>query len=299
MRIIVTDTGWIWNHENPILKKYKDIVVVLCLYGKAVTDEYECFVTPYQHVEMGMDQFGAQSLRYLALESVANDFNNILNYQDDIVILADENPETLYPFLALKNRNQYNRLHLCAMSPWKFESKHRMEVYRAMLEDLSALSSFLYIDSSAILENCNSGINYPELLKKAQMEYERLLPRVLNQINQGMDRCESYFFDFKTLQYIPAGKGFCTEDADDARNEVERLIPRIDGKKICNLLREKRMELAELNGIPFESEICPSIGACAGTCSKCDEEANYLRNALNQIPKEQRKYPTINLTEEV
>ena len=34
MRIIVTDIGMIWNHENPFLEKYKDSVMVVCLEGK-------------------------------------------------------------------------------------------------------------------------------------------------------------------------------------------------------------------------------------------------------------------------
>lgn len=34
MRIIVTDTGLIWNHKNPMLKKCRDAVMVVCLNGK-------------------------------------------------------------------------------------------------------------------------------------------------------------------------------------------------------------------------------------------------------------------------
>ena len=52
MRLVVTDIGLIWNHGNPILKKYKDIVLVVCLNGKKVTDAYECFVSPYKTVGM-------------------------------------------------------------------------------------------------------------------------------------------------------------------------------------------------------------------------------------------------------
>lgn len=43
MRIVVTDTGNIWNHENLFLEQFKDIVLVVCLNGKEVTDKYECF----------------------------------------------------------------------------------------------------------------------------------------------------------------------------------------------------------------------------------------------------------------
>ena len=57
MRILVTDEGFVWNHKNPVLKEYKEEVLVVCLNGKAITDEYECFVSPYKSVSMlGMER---------------------------------------------------------------------------------------------------------------------------------------------------------------------------------------------------------------------------------------------------
>lgn len=47
MRLVITDTGFVWNQDNPFLEKYKDIVLVVCLGGKAVTDKYACFVSPF------------------------------------------------------------------------------------------------------------------------------------------------------------------------------------------------------------------------------------------------------------
>ncbi len=57
------------------------------------------------------------------------------------------------------------------------------------------------------------------------------------------------------------------------------------------MLREQRLLLAEANNIPFESEECPSIGPCAGTCDKCDREAKYLYEQMKKIPKDERVYP--------
>lgn len=45
MRIFVTDEGRCWNHENPILEKYAECVVVVCLNGKKVTDKYKCIIS--------------------------------------------------------------------------------------------------------------------------------------------------------------------------------------------------------------------------------------------------------------
>ena len=79
--------------------------------------------------------------------------------------------------------------------------------------------------------------------------------------------------------------------------EVEALIPRIDGKKICNYLRELRMQLADANNIEFESPECPSIGPCAGTCAKCEAEAAYLQAEMEKIVMDKRVYPQELLTE--
>lgn len=44
---------------------------------------------------------------------------------------------------------------------------------------------------------------------------------------------------------------------------------------------------------------CPSIGPCAGTCERCDEESGYLRKQLQKIPVEKRIYPQFDPGEEV
>lgn len=70
MRLVITDTGRIWNHDNPFLEKYKDIVLVICVDGKKVSDKYECFVSPYKAVGLGVDNFGIEDQRFKALASV-------------------------------------------------------------------------------------------------------------------------------------------------------------------------------------------------------------------------------------
>ena len=139
MRIIVTDTAFIWNHENPILEQFKDIILVVCLEGKQVSDKYECFVSPYKQIGMGIDKFGVEARRYKALESVADDLNRKLGYHDKILFLTDGNPASLYPFYVIKDRNKFNSLHLCTISPWKFESDRRVRAHKELLSDLSQL----------------------------------------------------------------------------------------------------------------------------------------------------------------
>lgn len=329
MRIIVTDTGLIWNHKNPMLKKCRDAVMVVCLNGEKVTDEYECFVSPYKLDENDLE-IGTSSKKYLALESVADKLNSDMRYHDAILFLTDENLETLYPFFVLKDRNSYNALHLCAMSPWRFETEERIKVYKYLLSNLECVRSFLYIDSNEILDSLNDNADYDMLLKTAYEKYTELFPRILTEI---YDRYffEKQFFDFKTMRYVSLKDGFddidvnaeiekindidfpvypklttrglCIqpeypEDNDDTRASIEELVVRPDGKQICNMLREKRILLAKANNIPFESEFCPSIGACGGTCEKCDREVLYLAEKLNEIPENKRVYPYFDIEED-
>lgn len=327
MRIVVTDTALVWNHENPLLEPFKDVVLVVCLHGKAVTDKYECFVSPYKHITMGIDKFGVESQRYQALESVADELNQKLNYHEDVLFLTDGNPESLYPFYVIKDRNKYNSLHLVTMSPWNFESKRRIQAHKELLSDLSSLYSILYMDSERILADLTRQTTYSGLVQKTMEEYAALLPRIINGIHELEDVS---FFDFKTMSYVPLQSGYeaidlnkkieevsevmfpvmrecCTlglvlpqiypKEDEDTREEVKRTVARIDGKKVCNFLREQRIRLAEENGILFYSEECPTIGPCAGTCQKCDQEAEYLRMELEKIPEEMRVYPQFDLSE--
>lgn len=152
MRIIITDTGNIWNFENPFLEQFRDIIFVVCLEGREATDKYLCFVSPYRQVEMGMDNYGAEDQKLKVLISVAEKLNHELGYHEDIVFLSDNEPSTLYPYYVLKDLNKYNKFHLIAMPPWDFESRRRRDTYRQMLANLSALRSILYYDSQNILD---------------------------------------------------------------------------------------------------------------------------------------------------
>ena len=129
MRLIITDTGNIWNIDNPFLKRFKEIVLVVCLRGEKVTDEYECFVSPYKKEsasETGMD--GNEKEMLNALASVADRLSGELMYNDDLVFLTDNEPSTIYPYYVVKDLEKHNSLHLVAMAPMSFESIRQYEV---------------------------------------------------------------------------------------------------------------------------------------------------------------------------
>lgn len=325
MRIIVTDTGFIWNHKNPALERFKEIVTVVCLNGKKVTDMYECFVTDYKHMGMRMDNYSITSQKYKALEKKGNELINNLGYHDDIVFLTDYNPETLFAFSVISKKNPFDNLHLCAMSLWTFSQNHKKEGYKNLMNDLSTLKSLMYINSDSLLSAIAKEDNLKNLIESADKFYSNLLPRILLGV-QEME--EVSYFDFSSMSYVPieagyeeidlsakmreidiesieAYRSYCTlgmpmlmqypDDDEYTKESVESLVPRLEGKKICNCLREQRLKLAEANGIVFESKECPSSGPCAGTCYKCDTEALYLKAEMEKIPINKRIYPMFNI----
>ena len=324
MKIVITDSGILWHYGNPILKKYKDLVLMVCLYGSKVTDEYECFICPRKSVGLGMSM-GVGSRVYNDLEDVADELYDMLQYEDDIIFLTDGNPDSLYPYHIIKNRRHHMNIHLWASPPWSIEGKARMKTHKEMLSDLSGVKSICYIDTQEYLKNDYK--NFGNLLEDVQNYFEEIFPIVIDGISKVEN--ESYF-DLASKTYIPLGKISGEEailksteylsDNDEytdntyliegmvdipeyqrsdksKKDIIYRQVARIDGKKICNTLREYRFKLAQMNSIEFNSEECSYVGACAGTCEKCDEEAKYLSMKLSEIPKEKQRIPDLNLGE--
>ena len=326
MRIVITDTAHIWNHANAELEKYKDNVLVVCLNGKKVTDKYECFVSPYKQVGMGTDSFGTETMHYKALKSVAGELNNRLYWWDSVLFLTDNNPESLYPFHVVKDLNEYNDLHLCTMAPFRFEARRRITTHKQLLSDLSKLKSVLYFNPAEYLSKIDKENHNKITMWSVYDAYSSYLPTVINNI-ESINKVSC--FDFGTNSYIPvtegyaaAGKNIAALDSEvkvplsvapqgtlgiivkeqypkndkRTREEVEWQPPRTDGKKICEYLRQLRIQIARANNIKYYPARCSFSGPCAGTCKKCEEESAYLRDAINRITPEKRIIPDCELS---
>ena len=74
---------------------------------------------------------------------MADDLNRKLGYHDEILFLTDRNPESLYPFYVIKDRNEFNGLHLCTISPWKFEGDRRITAHKAWQNIESAVIQYM------------------------------------------------------------------------------------------------------------------------------------------------------------
>ena len=57
------------------------------------------------------------------------------------------------------------------------------------------------------------------------------------------------------------------------------------GRQKCNLMRQIRKKIAEVNDITYLSAECNNDGYCLGTCAKCDAEISYLDEQLNRKVK--------------
>lgn len=63
------------------------------------------------------------------------------------------------------------------------------------------------------------------------------------------------------------------------------------GKQKCETLKQIRKTIADLNGIDYTPKRCNHKGDCAGTCPKCDQEAQYLFEKL--LEREMNGHPIL------
>lgn len=56
----------------------------------------------------------------------------------------------------------------------------------------------------------------------------------------------------------------------------------MNGKDICNLLKQYRKELSEKNGIDYKIEDCSHGDGCKGTCPFCEKETDELYALLRE-----------------
>ena len=313
MKIIITDSGLFWNPWNPVLKKYKDLVTVVWLSGTNTNDEYNNFICPQKYFGLGMSM-GVGSIVYKNLESELDRLLQMIGVYEDVLFLTDNSIESLYPYLVIKNNSCRVNLHLLASPAWYFEGEKKVQVHNELLSDLSKLKSVCYVDTTKYIYNRSKSME--DTLAQIGAYYDELLPILIEEIPKIE---EASYFDLSSKKYIPLNNELDKQDIfqkikdnnielkdkyvmegeapvrlffDD---KIDRLAARIDGKEICDMLRDYRKQLAAMNNIEFSSEECSHVGPCAGTCDKCDEEAEYLRDELSKIPKEKQKLPRFEL----
>lgn len=314
MKIFVSSSyGLIWNANAPILNEYKDDVILIIMSEeekKYVNYDYKTIVNPYNIVLY--DRTGLQSKKYGKLLSISDEIENNIDIDEDVIVLADNAPTTLYIFNVLQNINKRKsfNLHLWAMLPFSFEGKRRRSIYQGLLYDTSNIKSMLLFDSDKFIEELNNPqITLKEIIEKVKETSYKMLPQIIN-FFKNMDKDKKYFFDMQINRYVDMTlmDEFWHDDNKKDDEFMELLIenfkkdlndkeyilscePKVNGKEICKKLREIRKKFADTNGIEFNSEECSYNGPCAGTCEKCDEELKYLQKQIEKLDNKDIVYP--------
>lgn len=55
------------------------------------------------------------------------------------------------------------------------------------------------------------------------------------------------------------------------------------GKKVCELLKDIRKQIAEDNGIEYTPTPCSHKDDCLGTCPQCEKELKELQEAIDYM----------------
>lgn len=324
MLIIVTDEGQFWNHRNPILERYADCVLVVCLSGKKVTDKYRCFVTPYPGMQgRGMPDNGLSGEKYRALASVSDKLKSAIGLESDLLFLTDNAPQSLLPYLAMKERKYFEQsFHLWCMPPAKFEGARINRAYFGLFTQVTGMDSLLYLDQETIFHFAPTPLNLLSYLETRKKLCEELFPNVLYLIERRLELREHYYFDFGLQRYLKLKDPLQSIQSDPpippedvaahkpnstntfgysltwllsqrktANEIVETPHSRMNGKKVCEQLKEMRRALVRANGLTLDIPDCPSTGPCAGTCPQCDAELRQLQQLLEGIPELERIYP--------
>lgn len=207
MIIFITDEGRYWNHHNPILEKYADCIVVVCLNGKKVTDKYKCIVSPYKYEdELGLMDYRVSNQKYQALQSIYEELRCACSHCEDIVFLTDAEPQSLYPYLVLKDDEKYNKgynkMHLWCMSPWKFEGERRKTIYKELEKDIDKLTSLHYVDGNKFLEQLDGNLTIIEAMSKCQEWLNAMFPGALYEIENEMNVSGRYYYDLDKKRYV-------------------------------------------------------------------------------------------------
>lgn len=180
MRIVVTDTCFVWKRYRHILEKFKDMLFVVCLEGKPETDEYKYLVCS-RHTEEDLNLYSYSDVKMDLFPTLEQDLNEILKDDEEIVFLTDYDFISLYPFLALSNGEEEKKMHLCTISPFKFDMKKYNE-YQRIIGELPKATLVLSIDSNKYLENISSENSLLDILKSIESKYISMFSEMLNSI---------------------------------------------------------------------------------------------------------------------
>lgn len=329
MRIIVTDTAMHVNHALPYfstLEPRKLCVVKLDSCSDDINPDFGIVDVSADKVYMDLTKTGYDSWQYQCIQNHADEIVEKFTshgyhghiWYEDVMILGDLNPETLY-VLDVLQKSQYDAdIHLILPIPYGRTEKGTM--LHSILSDLSKVRTLAVYDPYEFVEKKYGNMDADTVEKIIVEQTELLCDRFREQLGKMAYQSSStkYFFDFEKDSYIDTDELYILDDykmmhtlgllvdpylryQDKEENDYAiecflKPVPRPDGKLICEKLRAIRKEFARLNGIDFTFKECTYNGPCAGTCKACDEEAKLLTKIAKKIGNV--KYPKVDISSE-
>lgn len=328
--ILITDIGLYVNHRLPCLKELDDSIILVKIDESTgdIPSNMEVIDVSGDTEYMDMTKTGFESWQY---QCISNHTEEVLSaitsigigntWFNDIIILGDINPETLYVMDVIQRSPYKADMHL--ILPLPFEMTVKGTIQHELLSNMDKVKSLAVYDPYKLAIE-KYGSSEEKNVKLIIDEQTGFLLNRLSDMNHKMLHLTSsskYFYDYEKDSYIDTDSLYVLDEYEihgtlglmidpyiygnlygkTRENEyfiecLQKPVPRPDGKSICEKLRSIRKEFAMLNGLLYEFKECSYKGPCAGTCEACDEEAR----ALIRLAKERKDiiYPKISLEDE-
>lgn len=151
MKYISPLNSAIWGKENAALsRRSNDVIFVSIDSENEVPESIDHGRILHCCLPHGAD--GINRDRYKAVFDSSERLLELIG-NDSVIVLADMEPESLYPYKLLQSQsNHIKDLHVIGYMPWKFYSVEKKHGYEFLLKDLSNSRSAAFFDVDAMLK---------------------------------------------------------------------------------------------------------------------------------------------------
>lgn len=321
MKIIISSPNAFWNTDMECMKNIKKDIILLQFEKVQKIDSVYTIDVSVPVYGLGQEPGKNRGGRHYV--EVKKHLSEILQYigsGEDVLVLADINPQSVIIFDLLRTMTDGKnfKLHFWGIVPFHFEAKHRKTTYLDLLDGKGRVKSLHIKYADDFIATVDRRSTMSQVLEKIKHDLEIEFPVVLNAIGAFKSDL-MYFYDNQSNRYVDVALSLEKNEKENFSDDlrvmmgdipvqydsfseekmlIEQQVGHINGKKICQKLRQLRIDFAKANEIPFESDECSYEGACAGTCEKCDSELTYLYNMVGSHPEKESVYPYLEIESE-
>ena len=300
MKIILIDTNKRWTVNHPLLAPYKEDIILLCTSSQSLDTHHDSYLIPEEliNVTKQPQHFNASSRLWY---KIMNNHNDWTFTEHDVLYFLEHDSLSLLPLHLFYDHHYNSRIHLF------FDE--------ALCNDSQALTTFFSLEKVMSIAFIHS--------KWTNMTIQN----AIDDIRYRLNRRFQYFFDTRSNHYVEIQKAYnnshqsssIKENQKDLSIYVEILRcgqapnkfdpfdqvklypkfifshqPQINGKEICQILKQIRLNVAKLYHIPYQNQDCDYNGYCSGSCEQCEKELDYLNHELIKIKNQNITHHQIN-----